>query len=79
MYLTRNQVLGQSHRGGAPSFADFTQLVTGVLPTINDATDDLRCDLDYMPNDGHERLYDYVLLSGVGFGGNSCARVMKRT
>jgi 3-oxoacyl-(acyl-carrier-protein) synthase len=32
-----------------------------------------------MPNDGHERLYDYVLLSGVGFGGNSCARVMKRT
>lgn len=47
-------------------------------PTINYATPDPECDLDYVPNTGREAAVDVVLSNSFGFGGHNACLLFKR-
>jgi 3-oxoacyl-[acyl-carrier-protein] synthase II len=47
-------------------------------PTINYATPDPECDLDYVPNCGRALAVDYLLKNSFGFGGINASLVLKR-
>jgi len=49
-----------------------------IPPTINYATPDPECDLDYVPNQKREAKIDYVLSNSFGFGGTNAALLFKR-
>ena len=51
----------------------------GVIhPTINYATPDPECDLDYVPNVAREANVDVCLTDSFGLGGENCCLVIKR-
>ncbi len=65
-------LLGAS--GGAEAIACALMLKNGVLhPTINLATPDPDCDLDYVPNQPRERRIHRVLSNSFGFGGHNAS------
>jgi 3-oxoacyl-[acyl-carrier-protein] synthase II len=47
-------------------------------PTINYATPDPECDLDYVPNKARDAHVKYALTNGFGFGGTNTALVFSR-
>ena len=47
-------------------------------PTVNLASPDPACDLDYVPTSGREQPVDVVLTNSLGFGGINASLVMKR-
>ena len=49
-----------------------------VPPTINYATPDPDCDLDYVPNVAREMKVDVALNNSLGFGGHNACVVLKR-
>ena len=49
-----------------------------VPPTINYATPDPECDLDYVPHKAREIEMEYVLTNSFGFGGTNGALIFKR-
>lgn len=58
------------------SIATIMSLRSGVLhPTINFKEVDPECDLDYTPNDAHERVVRVGLCNAFGFGGNNVSLV----
>ncbi len=49
-----------------------------VPPTINYATPDPECDLDYVPNEARRLTVRYALNNSFGFGGTNAALVLKK-
>jgi len=49
-----------------------------VPPTINYATPDPECDLDYVPNEARRMRVSYALNNSFGFGGTNAALVLKK-
>lgn len=49
-----------------------------IAPTINYATPDPECDLDYVPNEAREAKVDSVLSNSFGFGGTNAALLLRR-
>ncbi len=49
-----------------------------VPPTINYATPDPECDLDYVPNEARRMTVRYALNNSFGFGGTNAALVLKK-
>ena len=47
-------------------------------PTVNLASPDAACDLDYLPTTGRPQHVDIILSNSFGFGGVNAAVVMKR-
>jgi 3-oxoacyl-[acyl-carrier-protein] synthase II len=51
----------------------------GVLPpTINYATPDPDCDLDYVPNQARQVRVEYALSNNLGFGGHNASLIFRR-
>ena len=51
----------------------------GVIPpTINHATPDPDCDLDYVPNEARHTAVDVAIVNGFGFGGQNAVAVFRR-
>jgi len=49
-----------------------------IPATINYLVADPECDLDYVPNIGREKQYDYALSTSLGFGGHNASLVIKK-
>jgi 3-oxoacyl-[acyl-carrier-protein] synthase II len=65
--------------GGIEAIASLLALRDGVLPpTINYATPDPDCDLDYVPNQARQVQADYALSNNLGFGGHNASLVFRR-
>lgn len=65
--------------GGAEAVVSTLALTRNVLPpTINYATPDPECDLDYVPNTAREVRVDAVMSNSFGFGGTNAVLVFKR-
>jgi 3-oxoacyl-[acyl-carrier-protein] synthase II len=65
--------------GGAEAVVSVMTLQRGVLaPTINYATPDPDCDLDYVPNQAREQRVDAVMSNSFGFGGTNAVLLFKR-
>lgn len=65
--------------GGAEAAISVLALARGVLPpTINYATPDPECDLDYLPNLAREARVEAVISNSFGFGGTNAVLVFKR-
>ena len=67
--------------GGVEAAICAKVIQTGSIPpTINYATPDPDCDLDYVPNTKHvaESPVDVALTDNLGFGGHNAALVFKR-
>lgn len=64
---------------GLEMIACALALRDGVLPpTINYATPDPECDLDYVPNVAREATVDYALNNSFGFGGHNVSLLIRR-
>jgi 3-oxoacyl-[acyl-carrier-protein] synthase II len=65
--------------GGIELVVTVKSLVAGVIPpTINLTNPDPACDLDYTPNTGRDRRYDYAMSNSFGFGGHNAAVIVGR-
>ena len=65
--------------GAVEAAATALSLQRGVVPpTINLATPDPDCDLDYVPNTSREMPLDTALSNSFGFGGQNASLVMTR-
>jgi 3-oxoacyl-[acyl-carrier-protein] synthase II len=66
--------------GAMSALAAVLAIRDGVLPpTINYATPDPACDLDYVPNEARRRDdLDVVIANGFGFGGQNAVAVFRR-
>ena len=65
--------------GAVEAIFTILALQTGVLPpTINYATADPACDLDYIPNEAREQRVDVALSNSFGFGGHNTAVLFRR-
>ena len=49
-----------------------------VPPTINYMTPDPECDLDYVPNEARDAVFNVAVLNSFGFGGKNAILVLKR-
>ena len=65
--------------GGVETAISALVIDRGVIPpTINYATPDPDCDLDYVPNQAREARVDAVLSNSFGFGGTNAAVIVRR-
>jgi 3-oxoacyl-[acyl-carrier-protein] synthase II len=65
--------------GGIEAIASVLTLRDGVLPpTINYATPDPDCDLDYVPNQARQVRVEYALSNNLGFGGHNASLIFRR-
>jgi 3-oxoacyl-[acyl-carrier-protein] synthase II len=65
--------------GGAEAIITALALARGEIPpTINYATPDPECDLDYVPNQAREARFEYALSNSFGFGGTNAVLLMRR-
>ncbi len=65
--------------GGAEAVLSILALMRGVLPpTINYATPDPDCDLDYVPNQPREIRVDAAMSNSFGFGGTNAVLLFRR-
>jgi 3-oxoacyl-[acyl-carrier-protein] synthase II len=65
--------------GGIEAIASVLALRDGVLPpTINYATPDPDCDLDYVPNQARQARVEYALSNNLGFGGHNASLIFRR-
>lgn len=70
-------LLGAS--GGVEMLLTLLALRDSVIPpTINYATPDPECDLDYTPNQPRERRIDAAMSNSFGFGGHNAAVIVGR-
>ncbi|MDD2494816.1 MAG: beta-ketoacyl-ACP synthase II [Tissierellia bacterium] len=54
-------------------------LMDSFIPaTINYSVPDSECDLDYVPNVGREKEYEYAISTSLGFGGHNASLVIKK-
>jgi len=71
--------LAKGAAGGAEAVVAVLALTRGVIPpTINYATPDPDCDLDYVPNQPREVRVDAVMSNSFGFGGTNAVLLFKR-
>ncbi len=65
--------------GAAEAIAAVMTVREGIVPpTINYATPDPECDLDYVPNVARRQTVDACLSNSFGMGGQNCCLVIKR-
>lgn len=65
--------------GALEAAATAMSLDRGVIPpTINQATPDPECDLDYVPNTAREKPLRAAISNSFGFGGQNASLVMSR-
>ncbi len=65
--------------GGIESVFSVMALKDGIIPaTMNYATPDPECDLDYVPNAPRKQQVEYVLCNDFGFGGTNASIIYKR-
>lgn len=65
--------------GGAEAIALMQTLNEGIIPpTINLATPDPECDLDYVPNVARQAALDVGLSNSFGFGGHNAVIVLRK-
>jgi 3-oxoacyl-[acyl-carrier-protein] synthase II len=65
--------------GGVETAICALALARGVVPpTINYATPDPDCDLDYVPNTAREARVQYALTNSFGFGGTNACLILGR-
>ncbi|NNC67197.1 MAG: beta-ketoacyl-ACP synthase II [Gammaproteobacteria bacterium] len=65
--------------GGVEAVFSILGLYHGILPpTINYDTPDLKCDLDYVPNEARDKNINVALSNSFGFGGTNGTVVMKK-
>ena len=65
--------------GGVEAVVACMALTRNVLPpTINYATPDPECDLDYVPNTAREMRVDAAMTNSFGFGGTNAVLLFKR-
>lgn len=65
---------------GAIEAAICTQVLSRswLPPTVNLATADAECDLDYIPREGRDASVEHLLSNSFGFGGVNAALVLRR-
>lgn len=49
-----------------------------IPPTINYATPDPHCDLDYVPNIARQKHFDHAMSNSIGLGGHNAALIVSR-
>jgi 3-oxoacyl-[acyl-carrier-protein] synthase II len=65
--------------GAVSALAAVLAIRDGVIPpTINQATPDPACDLDYVPNVARRQAVDVAIVNGFGFGGQNAVAVISR-
>jgi 3-oxoacyl-[acyl-carrier-protein] synthase II len=65
--------------GALEAAATAMSLDVGVVPpTINQATPDPECDLDYVPNTAREYSLQTAISNSFGFGGQNASLVLAR-
>ena len=65
--------------GALEGIASVWSMKQGFLhPTINYATPDPDCDLDYIPNEAREASTEYTLSNNLGFGGHNASLIFRR-
>ena len=63
-------LLGAS--GGVEAIATALTIKNNIIPpTINYASPDPECDLDYVPNESEKKIVDYAISNSFGFGGHN--------
>lgn len=68
-------LLGAS--GGVELIISILAIRDGLIPpTINYATPDPKCDLDYTPNQPRERLVEAAMSNSFGFGGHNASLIV---
>lgn len=65
--------------GAVEAIICIKSLEDSFIPaTINYLVPDPECDLDYVPNVGREKEYEYAISTSLGFGGHNAALVIKK-
>ncbi|MDF2617105.1 MAG: beta-ketoacyl-acyl-carrier-protein synthase [Sedimentibacter sp.] len=65
--------------GAVEAIVCAKSLENGYIPaTINHQVTDPELDLNFVPNTGIEKEYDYALSNAFGFGGHNAALVLKK-
>lgn len=65
--------------GAVEAIACLLAINEGIIPpTINYATPDGECDLDYVPNKAREKKVRYALSNSLGFGGHNATIILKK-
>ncbi len=65
--------------GAMSALAAVLSIRDGLIPpTINYATPDPACDLDYVPNEARRAPVEVAIINGFGFGGQNAVAVFRR-
>lgn len=65
--------------GAIEAIACLLPINEGIIPpTINYATPDEECDLDYVPNHARQQVVRYAMSNSLGFGGHNASIILKK-